>query len=212
MATRLVIVDDHPVVLQGLQDMFAPHKDIATVACCSSGSKALDAVDRLAPDVLVLDLKMSGLTGLDVLRRLRDTRASCRTVVLTAAATDEELAEALDLGAAGFVLKDAPTASVIEGVRQVAQYRFWLDRETLARAQVAGRRRRQAAAAAETTLTPRELEVIQLVADGHRNKAIAAQLGMAEGTVKVHLHNIYDKLGVKGRLEMVLAAQNKSLI
>ena len=212
MATKLVIVDDHPIMLQGLQAMFALHKDIATIACCSSGSKAIDAIVRLGPDVLLLDLKMNGVTGLDVLRRLRDTHASCRTIVLTAAATDEEIAEALELGAAGFILKDAPTTSVVEGVRRVAQYRFWLDRETLARAQAAQRRMRQAAAAAETTLTPRELELIRLVADGLRNKEIAGQLGIAEGTVKIHLHHIYGKLGINGRLEMVLAAQRKGLI
>jgi DNA-binding NarL/FixJ family response regulator len=212
MAIRLVIADDHPIVLRGLQELFAQHDDIAIVASCVSGGEAIEAVERDRPDVLLLDLKMSGVSGLDVLRRLRDLGLPCRPVVLTAAASDDEVAEALDLGAAGLVFKDSSPASVVESVRQVAKGQSWIDRETLTRALASGRRTRGTRATPETTLTPRELELIKLVAEGLRNKEIGSRLAITEGTVKIHLHNIYDKLGVDGRLELVLAAQHKQLI
>ena len=212
MAIRLVIADDHPILLEGLQRIFAVHDDVETVACCAGGAAAIEAIEQHQPDVLLLDLKMSGVSGLDVLRHLRDRKVACRTVVLTAAASDEEIAEALDLGAAGLVFKDSSPAAVVESVRQVMQGRTWIDRDTLVRALATGRRTRPGEATPEATLTPRELGLIRLVAEGLRNKEIAGRLGITEGTVKIHLHNIYDKLGVDGRLELVLAAQHKHLV
>jgi DNA-binding NarL/FixJ family response regulator len=212
MPIRLVIVDDHPVVLQGLQGVFALHDDIETVALCTGGAAAIDAVERHRPDVLLLDLRMSGVSGLDVLRHLRNRGVECRTVVLAAAASDEDIAEALDLGAAGLVFKDSAPASLVEGVRQVAQGRTWIERDTLVRALATGRRLAAGEGTPEASLTPRELELIRLAAEGLRNKEIASRLGITEGTVKIHLHNIYDKLGVDGRLELVLVAQHKGLV
>jgi len=211
MALRLVIADDHPIVLQGLQDLFAQHADIVTVAACTSGAEALDAVLHHRPDVLLLDLKMEGLSGLDVLRQLNASGARCPTVILTAAATDEDVANALRLGVAGLILKDSRPEAVVDGVRQVALGRSWIDRDMLSRA-LAVDSESTAAGVPERTLTTREVEVIKLVAEGLRNKEIAGRLGIAEGTVKIHLHNIYDKLGVDGRLELVLAAQYKRLV
>src|SRR6187551_3112797 len=111
MAIRLIIADDHPIVLEGLQGIFAVHDDVETVACCTGGAAAIEAVEQHQPDVLLLDLKMSGVSGLDVLRHLHGRNVECRTVVLTAAASDEEIAEALDLGAAGLVFKDSSPAA-----------------------------------------------------------------------------------------------------
>jgi DNA-binding NarL/FixJ family response regulator len=211
MTIRLVIADDHPIVLQGLQRLFAQHDDIQTVASCATGAEALEAVRDTQPDVLLLDLKMTGVSGLEVLRELRDNGATCRTVILTAAASDEDIANALELGVAGLILKDSTPDAVVDGVRQVSQGRSWFDRDTLARA-LAARRNHQAGQPPQSTLTPRELELIKLVAEGLRNREIAKRLSITEGTVKIHLHNIYDKLGVDGRLELLLAAQHKRLV
>jgi DNA-binding NarL/FixJ family response regulator len=212
MPIRLVIADDHPIILQGLRDLFAQHCDIETTACCATGEEAIAAVERHQPDVLLIDLKMEGLSGLDVVRRLHDAGTTCHTVILTAAARDEEVAAALELGVAGLILKDALPDTVVECVRQVSQGRPWIDRETLGRALAVARQDTMAGDTPQSTLTPRELTLIKLVAEGLRNKEIAERLSITEGTVKVHLHNIYDKLGVDGRLELLLAAQHKRLI
>lgn len=211
MAIRLVIADDHPIILGGLRDLFAHHADIETVACCASGAEAIAAVTRLRPDVLLIDLKMDGLSGLDVIQRLRETGIECRAVLLTAAARDEEVAEALDLGLAGLVLKDSPPEVVVESVRHVAQGRSWIDQATLGRALAVGRSDQPTGNSPQSMLTPRELALIKLVAEGLRNKEIAERLSITEGTVKIHLHNIYNKLGVDGRLELLLVAQRRRL-
>jgi DNA-binding NarL/FixJ family response regulator len=132
-------------------------------------------------------------------------------VILTASATDEEIATAFELGVSGLVLKDSPPDTVVEAIRSVALGRSWFDREVLGRALMSRRRERERPAP-QSTLTAREIELIRLVGDGLRNRDIAARLSISEGTVKIHLHNIYDKLGVDGRLELVLAAQHKGLI
>ena len=209
MAITLVIADDHPIVLQALWDLFTEQADITPVASCSSGAEAVEAVLRLRPDVLLLDLKMEGLSGLDVIRQLNERGASCRTVVLTAAASDEDVANALALGVSGLILKEATPEAVVESVRQVSQGRSWIDRDTLGRALAVGHWTYAGAATAQAALTPRETELIKLVVEGLRNKEIAARLGITEGTVKIHLHNIYEKLGVDGRLELMLAAQHR---
>lgn len=210
MPIKLVIADDHPIILQGLRDLMAQHADIDIAAYCATGPDAIAAVERHRPDVLLIDLKMEGLSGLDVIRRLRDAGATCRAVILTAAALDTDVAEALELGVAGLILKDASPDTMVECVRHVAQGRSWIDQATLGRA-LALTRRAGAAGTPQFTLTPRELELIKLVAEGLRNKEIAERLSITEGTVKIHLHNIYDKLGVGGRMELLLAAQRRGL-
>jgi DNA-binding NarL/FixJ family response regulator len=189
MAIRLVLVDDHPIVLQGLQQLFERHDDFEVMSCCPDGSSALEAVEKYQPDVLVMDLRMPGLSGIDVLRALFARQSRCRTVLLTAIVRDAEVMEAVKLGVRGIVLKESSVTRALQRV---------LDRESAERE-------------AGETLTPREIEIVRMVARGLRNKAIAERLSISEGTVKVHLHNVYEKLGVDGRLELVLCAQQKGL-
>jgi DNA-binding NarL/FixJ family response regulator len=208
---RLVLVDDHPIILHGLQRLFEQEADFEVVRSCLTGSEAIDAVRSTAPDVLVLDLKMQDRHGLDVLRALKAEGRSCRTVILTAAMRDEEVSAAIGLGVAGIVLKESPPATLVECVRDVHRGQRRIDTATLARVHS---RARPAVAVHDSgpALTPRETEIVRLVAQGLRNKELAQRLSITEGTVKIHLHNIYDKLGVDGRLELVLSAQQKGLV
>jgi len=210
---RLVVADDHPIVLQGLEQLFARHEDIEVLCCCPDGATAIDAVKRLGPDVLVLDLRMPGQSGLDVLRTLSASATSCRVVLLTAAVRDDEVMEAVKLGAMGLVLKESPPDDIVECVRRVYRGDSWIERETMTRAfrTIVGDRDTSARTGTDA-LTARELEIVRMVAQGLRNRAIAERLSISEGTVKVHLHNIYEKVGVDGRLELVLCAQQKGII
>jgi len=212
MPIRVVLVDDHPIVLQGLQHLFERHDDFQVTACCPDGDSALGAVRKNPPDVLVLDLRMRGPNGLDVLRTLSNEEIRCRTVLLTAAISDEQVLEAVKLGAAGLVLKESPPETLLECVRKVHSGEQWIDRDTVTRAVNTVLTREAAEKEASAMLTPREIEIVRMVAQGLRNRVIAERLSISEGTVKVHLHNIYEKFGVDGRLELLLAAQQKGLI
>jgi DNA-binding NarL/FixJ family response regulator len=212
MAIRLVLADDHPIVLHGLQQLFERQIGFDVVAACADGASAIAAVRARRPDILVLDLRMTGQNGLDVLRTLSKDVVPCRTILLTAAVRDDEVVEAMQLGAMGLVLKDSSPETLVDCVRRVHRGEQWIEREAVTRAFKAVLGRESAALEAEAELTPREIEIVQMVAKGLRNKAIAERLAISEGTVKVHLHNIYDKFKVDGRLELVLVAQQKGLI
>jgi DNA-binding NarL/FixJ family response regulator len=209
---RIVLVDDHPIVLQGLQHLFERQEDFAVVACCPDADSALESVRTQRPDVLVLDLRMPGRNGIDVLRAINSESIPCRTVLLTAAVSEDQVLEAVRLGAAGLVLKESPPETLLSCVRRVHRGEQWIDRDTVTRAFRTVLDREAAQKEASQTLTPREIEIVRMVARGLRNRAIAERLSISEGTVKVHLHNIYEKFGVDGRLELVLVAQQKALI
>jgi two-component system NarL family response regulator/two-component system nitrate/nitrite response regulator NarL len=209
MAIRLLLVDDHPIVLQGLQQLFSREADFEVAGTCRTAEEAIAAIGSLAPDVVVLDLRMPGASGIDVLKRA--PRGNWRTVMLTAAIKDDEVVQVLDLGASGIVLKESSPSALVECVRQVNQGRQWIDPEMLGRG-LNNVLRGEGTPPPGATLTPREREIVRLVAEGLRNREIAGRLSISEGTVKIHLHNVYDKLGVDGRLELVLAAQQKGLV
>ncbi len=211
MPIRLVLADDHQIVLHGLQQLFDRQEDCEVVRCCHDAASAIEAVETLSPDVLVLDLRMPQQGGLDILKALAGRHEQCRRVLLTAAIRDEEVMEAVKLGATGLVLKESPPEALLECVRTVHAGRQWIERDTLARAFRAAVDRESALKAGDA-LTPREAEIVKMVSQGLRNKVIAERLSISEGTVKVHLHNTYEKLGVDGRLELVLIAQQKGLI
>jgi DNA-binding NarL/FixJ family response regulator len=209
MPIRLVLADDHPIVLHGLEQLFA-RAGFEVAAACPDGPSAIAAVRDYRPDVFVLDLRMNGLNGLDVLRALSKDGVRCKTILLTAAVRDTEVTQALQLGASGVVLKDTSPEALIEGIRRVHRGESWTEQETAASGVTP--EQESVADAATVPLTPRELEIVRMVAKGLRNKVIAEQLSISEGTVKVHLHNIYEKLHVDGRLELVLCAQQKGLL
>jgi len=208
---RLVLVDDHPIVLQGLQHLFERQGDFEVVSCCSDIDTALAAIETLRPDVLVADLRLPGRSGLELLRRVAEVKLGCRTIVLTASISSREVAEAVQLGARGIVLKESSPEGLVDCVRRVHAGETSIDPATLTAA-LQSVSTDVGSSDVGQTLTARELEIVRMVARGLRNKAIAVHLSITEGTVKVHLHNIYEKLGVSGRLELVLSAQEKGLV
>lgn len=208
MAITLVLADDHPIVLVGLQQLLALEPDFAVLAGCADGEAALDAVRRHRPDVLVLDLQMPGMNGLAVLRALHAERLPTRVVVLTASLGANDTLEAVRLGARGLVLKDMAPRLLVQCIRTVAAGGEWLEAQALDQLV----RREAAAKEAGSLLTPREREIVRLVAQGLPNKEIARKLAIAAGTVKIHLHNIYQKTGVDSRVALTLWAQEKGLL
>lgn len=212
MPIRLILVDDHAIVLNGLKRLFESQADFDVIACCHDGDEALAAVGKRPCDVLVLDLRMPGRTGFDVLRALSAKGTPvCKVVLLTAVVDDDEVVEAVRLGAHGIVLKESSPETLIECVKRVYHGEQWIDRDTMARALGRVIHRESSAREVAAALTPREIDIVRMIGQGLRNKAIAGRLSIAEGTVKIHLHNIYAKLGIDGRLELMLYAEAKDL-
>ena len=212
MPIRIAIADDHALVLHGLKRLFDGEAEFEVVECCGNGPDALAAARRGNVDVLLLDIKMPGMSGIDVLRTLSAERLKCSTVLLTAALSDSDAVEGLKLGARGIVLKESSPDTLLECIRRVSRGEQWIDSETMTRALDTIRRRESMTSDPNRTLTARELEIVRMIAQGLRNKAIAERLFISEGTVKIHLHNVYEKLGLDGRLELMLHAQKQGLV
>jgi DNA-binding NarL/FixJ family response regulator len=211
-AIKVILVDDHPIVLHGLEGLFERAGGFDVVATCCDGAEALAAARRGDADVMVLDLRMPGQSGIDVLRVVQAEKLRCRVVLLTAALRDAEAAEIAKLGAKGLVLKESAPEVLVACVRKVHQGEQWFDRATMARAFDRVVRSGATGTPSGAALTPRELEIVRMIAQGLRNREIGQRLFISEGTVKIHLHNTYEKLGVDGRLELLLYAQEKGLI
>jgi DNA-binding NarL/FixJ family response regulator len=209
---RLVLADDHPVVLQGLERLFGESGGFRVLQSCRDGEDALAAVRAHRPDILVLDLRMPKRSGIDVLRAMTQEQLPCRVVVLTAALDDEDLVELLRLGVMGLVRKEASPDVLVDCVRRVHQGQKAIDRDMAAVASARVLRRESAVREIAATLTPREIEIVRQVGEGLRNREIADRLSISEGTVKIHLHNIYEKIGVDTRVGLVLYAQEKGLL
>jgi DNA-binding NarL/FixJ family response regulator len=208
----VVLADDHPLVLSALQQLLEAEPGYRVAAKCLNGREALQAVREHQPDLLVLDLRMPEMGALDVLRALNEERRPVRTVILTAALGEDEVLEALRLGARGVVLKDMAPRLLLQCLQKVLAGEQWLEKESVGRALEKLFRREAASAELSSTLTARELEVVRLVAGGLRNKEIAETLSITVGTVKLHLHRIYQKLAVDGRVELTILAREKGLL
>lgn len=211
MNIRLVLADDHPLVLEGLANLLRPEEGFEVLARCATGRETLEAVESHAPDLLVLDLRMPGLDGLDVLRELRTRGSAVRVVLLTAALDEDDVLEAIRLGVKGVVLKEMAPSLLLQCLRKVHAGGQWLEKDSVGRALERLLRRDSGMQEAQSVLTPRELDVVKMVAAGLRNKDLAERLFVAEGTVKVHLHNIYEKLGIDGRVTLALWARERGL-
>jgi DNA-binding NarL/FixJ family response regulator len=212
MNATLVLADDHPIILDGLEQLFRLEEGLEVVARCRDGEETLQAVRCHAPDVLVLDVRMPGADGIEVLHALEQEGLATRVVLLTAGLEDEQLLDAIRSGARGVVLKDMAPQLLVEAVRTVLAGGQWLEKGLGGRALTRLLQRERGLAEAARHLTPRELEIVRMVARGLRNRAIAERLYITEGTVKVHIHNIYEKLGAGGRVELTLYAQEKGLV
>ncbi|MGH7512878.1 MAG: response regulator transcription factor [Gemmatimonadales bacterium] len=212
MPIRLVLADDHPIVLDGLENLFRLERDFQVVARCVNGEEALVAVRRHHPDVLILDIRMPRKDGLAVLRELQHEKLSTKVVLLAAVLEEEEVLEALRLGVRGMVLKELAPQMVIQCARKVHAGGQWLEKHAFGRAVDILLRREAGGREAAGILTPRELEMVAMVARGLRNREMSQRLAISEGTVKIHLHHIYRKLNVENRVELILYAQSKRLV
>ena len=211
MRIRLVLADDHPIVLDGLENLFRLEPDVQVVARCVNAEETLAAVRRHRPDVLLLDIRMPRKNGLAVLEELRKEKLPTRVVLLAAAVEKQEVLEALRLGVRGIVLKELAPRLLVQCVRKVHAGEQWIEKHSYTGALETLLRREAGAREVAGILTPREIEMVRMVASGLRNKDVSARLGITEGTVKIHLHNIYHKLKVQSRVELTLYAQAKGL-
>lgn len=208
----LVLADDHPIVLAGLENMFRRERDCRVVASCVDGVEAMRAISRHRPDVAVLDLRMPRMHGLAVLQQMQKEKLPTRTVLLAAVLEDDDLVEAVRLGVRGIVLKEMAPTLVVQCVREVHAGGQWLEKRSVSQAIEKLIRREEATRDMAKILTPRELQIAGAVASGLRNKEIADKLGIAEGTVKIHLHVIYEKLKIDGRMALVLRMKDNAMI
>ena len=214
---RILIADDHPIVRDGLKKLLALEDDFEIVGEAADGCEVLDKVQELDPDVLLLDLRMPNLDGLSALQTLQQTNKRTRVIILTASEDKNEFVQAMKLGCSGIVLKQTAPELIVKSIRKVHGGEIWLDSHTTAAVM------RQFAAPGEiggstsgksrerSPLSHREREIVQLVAQGYKNKEMAEKMFISEQTVKNHLHNIFDKLGVSDRLELALYAIHKGL-
>ena len=203
---RIVVVDDHPVVRDGLRGMLDGQPDLQVVGEAGDGAQALAMVAATSPDVVLMDLRMPRMDGVQAITRLAETHPGIRVLVLTTYDADHDINRAVEAGAAGVLLKDAPRDELFRAVRATARG------ETVLAATITARLVGRLRAAPVETPTERELEVLTLVARGLTNRAIGRQLAISEATVKTHLVHAFGKLGVTDRTAAVTAAMERGLI
>src|SRR3954451_1495471 len=215
---RIVLADDHPIVRDGLKKLLVLEEDIAVVGEASDGREVLDVIEQTHPDVVLLDLRMPNMDGLTTLQAFQELSFKPRVIILTASEDKNEFVQAMKLGCSGIVLKQTAPELIVKSIRKVHSGEIWLDSHTTAAVM------RQFAAPGEvlgshpsarnrerSPLSQREREIVGLVAQGYKNREMAEKMFISEQTVKNHLHNIFDKLGVSDRLELALYAIHKGL-
>jgi DNA-binding NarL/FixJ family response regulator len=203
---RLLIVDDHPVVRDGLRGVFTGDPDFEVVGEAGDGAEAVAMVERNPTDVVLMDLRMPRMGGVEAIARLREAVPATRVLVLTTFDTDRDVLPAIEAGATGYLLKDAPRDELVRAVRAASRG------ESVLSPAVAGRLMGQVRKPTQEALSRRELDVLKLIADGATNREAAGQLFVSEATIKTHLLHIYDKLGVRDRAGAVGEAYKRRLL
>ena len=202
----IVVADDHPVVLHGVADVLRINSDMNVVAVCGDGAGALEAIRTWSPNVAVLDILMPGMSGLDVLAGIARGGLATKVVLLTATASESQILRAIASGVRGIVLKEQALTELVRCVRVVAEGGQWLPTNLVDAALEHETRRRSSSQRLIQLLTTREREISLLVAEGLSNKEVGRRLELSEGTVKIHLHNIYQKLEVSNRTTLAALA------
>lgn len=203
---RLLIVDDHPVVRDGLRGMFAGAPEFEVVGEARNGREAVERAESLRADVVLMDLRMPEMGGVEAIQQLRKTAPAVNVLVLTTYDTDDDVLPAIEAGAIGYLLKDAPREELMRAVRAAFQG------DAVLAPSVARRLLGQVRKPAQEELSERELDVLRLIAGGSTNREAAAQLFISESTVKTHLLHIYEKLGVRDRAAAVSEAYKRHLL
>ncbi len=213
---NILIADDHPIFRDGLRRVLEAEPEFRVVGEAANGTEAVNLARQLNPDVLLLDLVMPQSSGIEALRELSNLPSPVRTIVLTAEISKSQIIEAIQLGARGVVLKGSTSELLIESIRSVMEGQFWVGQENVSDLVQVLRRLLphpgEKAQKQKFGLTPRELQIITVIVAGYSNKEIALKYSLSEQTVKHHITNILDKLGVSNRLEIALFAVNHRLI
>ena len=200
---RVLVVDDHALFRTGVANIINQEADLRVIAEAANGMEAVEAFDRHAPDVTLLDLRMPVMEGVEVVRQIRARDPQAKVIVLTTYDTDEDISRALRAGAKAYVLKDITAEGLVKCIRDVLDGKTYLAPAAAAKL---------AEGVTRVQLTPRELATLKLLADGQANKEIASALGISERTVKTHLGNLFGKLGVTSRTEAVKVATRRGLV
>jgi len=200
---RILVVDDHPVLRAGVVAMIANHADMAVIGEAGDGAEALDRFRALRPDVVVMDLQMPGTNGIDATLAIRAEAPSAKILVLTTFAGDTQAVRALRAGASGYLLKNSVRTQIVDAIRNVHAGKRHIDSAVAEQI---------ALYVADEPLTDRELAVLECVAAGQSNRDVAAELGLAEETVKSHLKNIFQKLDVTDRIRAVTVAAQRGIL
>jgi DNA-binding NarL/FixJ family response regulator len=217
---RILIADSHPIVREGLSAVLSAEPDMTIVGQGQDGMETLELVDTTDPDVILMELKLPRMEGLVVLRNLAARSHRAKVLLFTGSEDREEFVEAMKLGCAGILTKSSAPGLIAKSIRKVNEGEIWLDANTTAAvirqfampsetAMAAGLEGKAPRGRAQ--LSQREREIIVLIAQGYKNKEIAEKMFITEQTVKNHLHNVFDKLGVSDRLELALYAIHNSL-
>ena len=208
---RVLVIDDHEVVRLGIQGLLNDASDIEIVGNATSAAEGLEAAHRLKPDVAIVDLKLPDMTGLDVIRRLGESQRSTRSVVVSIYGDDPYVTEALRLGAAGYVLKEAGAAEIVRAIREAAQGRRYLSPPLSERAIEAYLRSGEPVSGPVAGLTPRELDTLMLLGQGLRTAEVAQRLSLSPRTVESHRARVMRKLGLKSQAQLVRFAHENGL-
>jgi DNA-binding NarL/FixJ family response regulator len=203
---RLLVVDDHPVVRDGLRGMFEANPDFEVVGLAANGAEALELACTLDPQVILMDLRMPDMDGVSAIQAIRKEGLSASVIVLTTYDTDGDVLRAIEAGASGYLLKDADKDELFRAVHAAARG------EAALAPSIATRLVGQMRTPVSDTVSPRELEVLSLVASGANNREAAARLFISEATVKTHLLHLYEKLGVNDRAAAVAVAYDRGLL
>ncbi len=211
MSIRLVLADVHPIMLRGLESLLTQEEGFKILASCTNGEDALKAVHEYLPDILILDIHLPGKDGLAVLKEIHHQSLPVSVVLFTAEVNEKMAIDSLRYGVKGIVLKEMAPKFLVQCLRKVHRGLRWMETHSLHRAMETLLRREKDLRAIQQCLTQREIEIVKMVAKGLRNKEIGEKLFIAEGTAKLHIHNIYKKLSLRSRLDLLRYAQDTGL-
>lgn len=199
--TTVMLVDDHPLLRKGLRQLLSFEPEFEIIAEAGSGAEALTIVSETEPDLIILDLNMQGMDGLETLKRFRDEGITSRIVMLTVSDNNEDVVKAISQGADGYLVKDSDPDELLEQIKKAASGKMVLSDVVNAALAAAIRRPAEKPAADINSLTNREYEILSLIAKGRSNKLIARELDISDGTVKVHVKHLLKKLNLRSRVE-----------
>ncbi len=212
MSVTILLVDDHPIVRQGLRHLLEGEAEFKVLGEAGDGVEALLLTERLKPNILVVDMMMPGLNGLEVLRQIKHISPGTRTIVLSMQSADAYVIEALKYGAAGYVLKETGPSELVNAVREVTQGNQYLSAKLSERLKTNGRSIMDIPSDIYETLTTREREILQMTVEGRTSQEIGDKLIISPRTVEVHRSNLMNKLGIKNQAELIRFAIKRGIL